>query len=340
MQHNDKEQLEKTLGEYVLQNPCIEKRQLFSWITQILVQLQAIELLEGVPNSVTPFHMTVRGNQTVVIGEKNSTDYSSVLKKFLPDEGQNSSIYSFGKTIQFLLAKSDLTPKLTRREETRFKKIISKCLTNNSKKQYQRFSDISIHFPKRKIFLSGIAIAFVLGVIQMNIYYVGQNAEKMEEEQLYFDMGVSSFLILQDYKASKELFDKIENQELAFYFREMASYMEGTSEYTDFEMELVLNEVVKLAEEQMKVSEKACLVRVYEKVNTPNARKQIAILGEKVLEEVSWNETRREVREILANVYLREGEYEKALREYEILLKESDYEEVCKIIKDLKKKTQ
>ena len=116
----------KTLGEYVLQHPNVEKQMLLKWMQQILVQLQAMEQIRELPDTITPFHIMIRENMTAVLAdlEENEIPSYSILEKFLPGNGQNSSVYSFGKTIQFLLAKTNLAPRLTRREEFQFQKII------------------------------------------------------------------------------------------------------------------------------------------------------------------------------------------------------------------------
>ena len=326
----------KTLGEYILEHPKIEKQVLMKWLRQILVQLQMLEQIRELPDTITPFYITLREDMSVLLKKSESEKMPtySVLGKFLPDDEQDSRIYSFGKTMQFLLAKTSLVPKMTKREERHFQKIISKCLTNKSKKQYQNFSEIKLSFPKKKKFI----IAIMLGAISM--YQMKQEQAVSATEQEYFEQGVSCFLLRKDYVKSQELFKKVKSRSIGLYFEEMSSYMEGGSKYTDFEMEIILNEAVKLIEVQEGAEEKACLIRVYEKVDTPNARKKIEELAAEVLKDIPWDDNRREIQKILANVYLREGEYEKALREYQRFLAESEYDEVRKTIEILEKKTQ
>ena len=85
---------------------------------------------------------------------------------------------------------------------------------------------------------------------------------------------------------------------------------------------------------------KASVVIAYEKVDTPNARKQIRQLAKEVVNESTNGQVKKRMREILANVYLREGEYENAMREYRTLLAETDYQEICKTIDEIEKKTR
>lgn len=332
----------KTLGKYVLQHPRVEKKVLFSWMQQILAQLQAMEQIKIIPDTITPFQVVIQENRTVILAdlEKVENTSYSVLEKFFPDQGQNSSIYSFGKTLQFLLAKAELTPKMTWREELHFRSIISKCLTNKSKKQYRKFSEIKLSFSRRKKYIIGIALILSLVLVHIGTYDVEQETIIKEKEQEYFELGVSYFLLHKNYEKSEELFEKVESKRIGEYFREISSYMAGTSQYTDLEMEIILNEAIKLSDVQEGVEERVCLLWAYEKVDTPNARKQVKNLAEDVLDELLWNEVKKEVRGILANIYLREGEYANALREYRVLLTESEYEEISKTIENIKKKTQ
>ena len=114
--------------------------------------------------------------------------------------------------------------------------------------------------------------------------------------------------------------------------------MAGENSCTDLETEIILNEMTKMSDVQGNVDAKACIIRAYEKVDTPNARRQIKGIVKEVLIEISWKETRKEMREILANVHMREGEYEHALQEYRALLIESEYEKIDKKILDIKKR--
>ena len=81
------------------------------------------------------------------------------------------------------------------------------------------------------------------------------------------------------------------------------------------------------------------MVRVYEKVDTPNARKQIQKLVKEILNDNTYHIIQEEMRQILARTYMREGEYENALREYKVILEESGYEKVYVTIEEIKKRT-
>ena len=58
-------------------------------------------------------------------------------------------IYGFGRTLQYLLSEVELEPKLTRIEERKFKKIISRCLERQSKQAFQTISEVQKYLPEQ-----------------------------------------------------------------------------------------------------------------------------------------------------------------------------------------------
>ena len=61
-------------------------------------------------------------------------------------------------------------------------------------------------------------------------------------------------------------------------------------------------------------------MRVYSKMDSEYARKQLLDLGEDIMEELEWDEMGEEVREIVAGAYSKDGDHKKALEHYEMLL--------------------
>lgn len=330
----------KTLGEYILEHPLIEKEQLFLWIKQILSQLQAREQIGKIPDIITPFDILLRKNKTVLLTNQRESGRRKCfgIDKFIPRKEQNGSIYSFGKTLQFLFAKTELSPQMTKQEEAQFQKIISKCLTSKSKKKYQNFSEITVNFPpkKKKVY---IRIILYLLAICVGVFLSPDRKLSRAEEQKSLELGISYFLLEEDYAKSETIFEQVESKQIAVVLKEMASYMAGNSSCTDLEMEITLNEAVKMLEVQQNWKYKASIIMTYEKVDTPNARKQIRQYVKDVVEESDCGLIKKKMREILANVYLREGEYKNAMREYRTLLVESDYQEICKTLEEIQKKT-
>ena len=82
----------------------------------------------------------------------------SVREHFLPpgaDYYQEASvkldIYGLGKTYQYLLSISEPLPALTKREEARFHRIISRCLCGQSRRTYTQMSELCRQLPAYQI---------------------------------------------------------------------------------------------------------------------------------------------------------------------------------------------
>jgi len=57
-------------------------------------------------------------------------------------------IYSFGRTLQYMLSQSEPDPPLTKKEEYQLEKLIQNCLKADGEKGYITFSMVEKHFPK------------------------------------------------------------------------------------------------------------------------------------------------------------------------------------------------
>lgn len=141
------------LGNYIIQNPNIQKEKFFSWMIQLTRDMEAIQMTRGLPEYrfLNPFCIVIKEDGTLaLLNLKEKVNQQrvdklfedSVMKMFLPEDGTYSDIYSFGKTMQFILAKTNISPKLSREEEKKLSKIILWCLTDNSKIKYQNFQEI------------------------------------------------------------------------------------------------------------------------------------------------------------------------------------------------------
>lgn len=109
------------LAEYVPDHPDMRKEELFTWFQQILSQTDQFLKSQSVTFRVTPFHLIrIPQNEIRILDQHASVNQkyltqiktNSLLKKFSTDTNQ-----SMRQTIQFLLAKTKPTPKLTRKEE-------------------------------------------------------------------------------------------------------------------------------------------------------------------------------------------------------------------------------
>lgn len=150
----------KLFGYYLMNNPEISKEQLFTWFYQLI---QEIECLEHARSDwpldlITPFSIVLKKDGTLAfLNLKAKTNQKIVsrirkqhiLELFAAGPGY-SPYFSLGKTIQFVMAKTSVVPKLSRKEERRIQRVISKCLSDNIRKQYQSCLEIKSHFIPRK----------------------------------------------------------------------------------------------------------------------------------------------------------------------------------------------
>ena len=157
----------KPLIYWLKYHPGIPKEQFYRWISEILRSLEYFHQTQGAPSYqyVNPYSIIVSEEQKLFLldaGNKKHEDMLHLMQRrmvrehFLSTANQyyqkasvREDIYGLGKTLQYLIASAEITPSLSKREEKKLQKIISKCLNQKSKKSYQNIREISEHFPKR-----------------------------------------------------------------------------------------------------------------------------------------------------------------------------------------------
>ena len=148
------------LGEYLLRCPKVEKRVLFQWIAQLLEQLKCIERIQGCIDYryLTPFYIVLKSDQSISLlnfkaklNQKcvHRVSMYPILRQFYPQNGAYGDTYAFGKTLQFLLAKTEIHPELTKKETIKLQKIILKCLGQVAKRTNLKFKDIIFDVSKK-----------------------------------------------------------------------------------------------------------------------------------------------------------------------------------------------
>lgn len=158
----------KPLIYWLKYHPDIPKELLYNWIREIVQSLDNFHQSQGTPSYqyVNPYSVIVSEEQKLFlldVGSRKHEDMLHLMRRryvrehFLAPDNQyyqkvstKEDIYGLGKTIQYIIASTEIVPSLSRWEERRFQKIISKCLNQTSKKSYQTIREISEHFPKRK----------------------------------------------------------------------------------------------------------------------------------------------------------------------------------------------
>ena len=149
------------LPEYLEEHGMIAKEQLFSYLCQMIKQLGYLQdVRDAKPcRYITPFCMIIKKNGELMLLDLNAKGNQHIVNQmgrgeirdgFLKKGNSYEAMYSIGKTMQFILAKAIIEPKLTKHEESKLKKIISKCLSDNVKQQYQKISEILFDFPQLK----------------------------------------------------------------------------------------------------------------------------------------------------------------------------------------------
>lgn len=148
----------KLMFYYIKQYPNISKRQLFQWIHELIKQLDQYYLCRANPyyRYLSPYSILVLENQKLALLDlkvKENLEFVSnvqlnklqqcfILKEQFNKSKIQSDIYSLGKTLQYILAKTIVDPKLSKREEIQLTKIIEKCTSVDSKYRFQNIRQI------------------------------------------------------------------------------------------------------------------------------------------------------------------------------------------------------
>lgn len=157
----------KTLARHLKYHPLIGKEQLFSLLKEIAVQLERIHRCRGNPcyQYVNPYSIIVAEDGQIYFldmqAESNREQIIFMQRRdireyFLPPEekyyqhaSKELDIYGLGKTFQYILASTETEPHLSRREECRLQRMISRAMGTQSS-HYQNVSEIQKQIPKYK----------------------------------------------------------------------------------------------------------------------------------------------------------------------------------------------
>lgn len=192
-------------------HPNPSKERLFGWIQEITRQLGLIHRCRGNPcyQYVNPYSIIVTQEgqlHFLDMDAQSNEDQLRFMRRrmireyFLPPQQayyQRASvpldIYGLGRTIQYILSETNPEPPLRRREEARFRKIISKCLKDASKHSYQNISEIRKQIPVYKqkkehrkkagrILATAGAMVLVVAVAKTAIWIVRERDKPQEPE--------------------------------------------------------------------------------------------------------------------------------------------------------------
>ena len=367
----------KSLIQYLKCEQRISREQLFRWIQEMAKQLQCIHKCRGNPcyQYVNPYSIIVTEDQELyfldISAESNRDRLARMQKRdvreyFLPPEEayyQTASveldIYGLGRTIQYLLSISKPEPPLTRKEEIRFQKIISRCLNRHSKKSYSQVSELRKQIPiycevktylsKKKMLLlvttvivAGVASKEMLihdreesittdsevareeiSIVQkdVNIESEIQSETESEQTELKKELGLLNFAVLKDYEKSRDYFLQLPEDELAVYMAKLAEFLERGEIYVRQEELLqVLEKLEDILPEGGEAEYERCMIEGYRLLEGEAAAREILRLGEHCMNYTVEEDVQKELCAYMAAACEVIEESEKAIGLYRDLL--------------------
>ena len=353
-------------------HPNLSKDQLFSWIMQLTKQLGMIHRCRKNPcyRYVNPYSIIVSEEGELYFADMDAGANESLLRlmrkkcireHFLPPEEpyyQKTSValdaYGLGKTIQYLLASAEVDPPLTRREERRLKRMISKCLKRKSKKPIQSISEIRKYIPEPMrqasrcktiifrvlcitvLFLCGLGAAALLfwkpesGAKEQNISVQKETQKPLREERIEecLELAAAYFLEMENYTKTVSVLEGVRREsEFAKAFQKVS---EALIEENAARMKAMLPVYLKQMEECLeleaytereKLLYRQCIIQGYGILDSRDGAEEILRLGGLCMEAEGLTDfDRQKVQIRLARAYELIEENEQAAGMYLELL--------------------
>jgi len=185
-------------GELLFQRlqrePTVGKKELYDWLLGLVTQLEQW-YKQGVKRYyryLNPYSILLCPEGKTYLLDLESKNNAFVLRNlqkrvmrthFLKadqerDYGNHEilDLYSLGKTIQFLMAHSDISPELSKGEESRLLSFVEKCLSENPQKQWDNFMQAkkemfkihsTAHLKRTRSRGSKLAIAAIFAILAL-----------------------------------------------------------------------------------------------------------------------------------------------------------------------------
>lgn len=149
----------------VRDNPQITKEQLFTWFGQLLEQVIQYHRCHDGQNYryINPYSVLVARDGKLLLldldAESNGFVMRNLQKRAMrthfvkpvvhitEGSGDLLDLYGYGKTIQFILANTNVEPSLSKFQENKLERIINKCLNESKGKQYKELKEVEKELP-------------------------------------------------------------------------------------------------------------------------------------------------------------------------------------------------
>lgn len=156
------------LIEYLRENPRVEKQVVFGWFRTIAVNLEHFHRCRKRQNykCLNPYSIVVSEDGSVSLLDMEAPDNGFVMKQMQKKAMRNhflkpvydmaadgtygADLFAYGKTVRFILACADITPKLTGKEESVLSKISGQCIGERRKK-FENFEQVMKVLPSVKV---------------------------------------------------------------------------------------------------------------------------------------------------------------------------------------------
>lgn len=142
----------------------ITKEQLFKWFKQLVCELEKYHRYQNGKcyRYLNPYSILVTEEEKIMLLDLSSKSSGFVFKNMqmpamrkhflspasaVENTAPDEEFYNLGKTIQFMLARTEDYITLTRRETYLLSRIIDKCLGENPKKKYKNLKQVHKELP-------------------------------------------------------------------------------------------------------------------------------------------------------------------------------------------------
>lgn len=162
------------LIRYLRENPRLEKPVFFDWVRRLAVCVDQYHRSRGRQEYcyLNPYSIIVSEEGDLVLLDLEAPGNAFVIKQMQKravrshfvrpvcemgsEKNRKADLFAYGKTIQFILAYAEISPEMTRREEMKFSRIISRCVGESGRRYEdisQVFKEIPVLKERRKILL-------------------------------------------------------------------------------------------------------------------------------------------------------------------------------------------